>query len=253
MKKLIIGNWKMFPNSALEAKKLFCVIKKTADKKKNIQTVICPPSLFIKDLASQATGSRCVVGAQNLFWEKEGPFTGEISAEMLKSIKVKYVIVGHSERRLMGETSEDIAKKVVASLRAGLNTVLCIGELERDSSGNFTKFLREEIQVALKFLNRPVFTRLIIAYEPIWAIGKKGGRAAEPEDVLEVSIFIRKVIADMFDKKTAMSVPILYGGSVDHKNTQVFFEKGEIQGLLVGRASLDPKKFEKIISIAEDI
>jgi len=252
-KKLIIANWKMAPATFAEAKKIFSAIKKTAGAKKNVQTVVCPPFVYTRELANMVSGHRCVVGTQDLFWEKSGSYTGEISADMLKDAKAKYVIIGHSERRALGETNDVVGKKVSAALRAGFRTVLCIGEPERDEHGGYIKFLIEELHAALGSVNRPMLSSLVIAYEPIWAIGKKGSEAAGPEDVLEISILIKKVLADMFDKNNVMDIPILYGGSVDHTNAQMFFDSGGVQGLLVGRASRDPKKFEKILKIANEI
>lgn len=252
-KKIIIGNWKMAPATQKDAKQIFTAIKKIAGKKKNVQTVICPPFIQVTELAKMVSGHRCVVGAQDLFWEKEGSYTGEVSAEMLKDAKAQYVIIGHSERRALGETNTDIAKKVAVAVKAGLTAVLCVGESEHDEHGEYIRFLTDEIKESLAAINRPMLGKLVIAYEPIWAIGKASKDAAKPHDVLEITILIRKVLADMFGKSHAMNVPILYGGSVDPTNTRSFLEEGGVAGLLIGRASRDAKKFEKILDIADSI
>ncbi len=243
----------MNPQSLREAKTLFGQIKRVASKMRSVQTVICPPFLYIPELGKEATGHRCVIGAQDVFWEKEGAHTGEISAAQLSGAKAQYVIVGHSERRAMGVTSEMVSKKAAAAIRAGLVAVVCIGERERDEEGNYTRVLAEELRASLAGVNKPMLKNVVIAYEPIWAIGKQAKDAAHPSDVFEMSILIRKVLADMYDPQHAHRVPLLYGGSVDAQNADAFLEEGGVQGLLIGRASRNPKKFAKILDIADSL
>jgi len=249
-KKLIIGNWKMFPANAKDAKAKFVAIKKVAGTLRNVQTVICPPFVYISDLKKLVTGHRCVVGAQNSWYENEGAFTGEVSPAMLASLGAQYVIVGHSERRAMGETDEVVNKKVLAAIKAGLMVVLCVGERERDQDGDYMKLISVQLKSALQGVQKKDFNKLVIAYEPIWAIGKNAVRAASPDDALEVSILIKKTFADMCGKDGGC-VPILYGGSVDAKNAWEFLLKSQVDGLLVGRASLDPKVFAEILKAAD--
>ncbi|MFA5997243.1 MAG: triose-phosphate isomerase [Candidatus Paceibacterota bacterium] len=255
-KKLIIGNWKMYPASAKDAKAKFVAIKKVASTLRNVQTVICPPSVYISDLKRLVSGHRCVVGAQNSWYENEGAFTGEVSPAMLSSIGAQYVIVGHSERRAVvngcGETDEMVNKKVLAAIKAGLNVVLCVGERERDQDGDYMKFISAQLKSALQGVQKKDFNKLVIAYEPIWAIGKHALRAASTDDALEVSILIKKTFADMCGKDGGC-IPILYGGSVDAKNAWEFLLKSQVDGLLVGRASLDPKVFAEILKAADQI
>lgn len=252
MKKLIIGNWKMFPVNAKDAREKFTKIKKVAGTLRNVQTVICPPFVYVSDLKKLVTGHRCVVGAQNAWIENEGAYTGEVSPAMLASLKLSHVIIGHSERRAIGETDELVNKKVLAAIKAGLTTVLCVGERERDVDGNYLKLISTQIKVALHGVTKKELSQIVIAYEPIWAIGKHALRAASTDDALEVSILIKKTLADLYGKDGA-SVAILYGGSVDAKNAWEFLLKSQVDGLLVGRASLDPKVFGEILTSADKI
>lgn len=248
-KKLIIANWKLNPNSLKEAKKLFFDIKKIASKTSKIQTIICPPFVYINELNKMYSGHRISIGAQNTFWEEEGSYTGEISSKMLKDVGVKYVIIGHSERRALGETDKDINKKVISAFKAGLNIILCIGENKRDPQALYLKFLKEELQNALLSVQNKNLKNLIIAYEPIWAIGKTADDAISSHQMHEMYIFIRKTLTEIFDKKNASYPPIIYGGSVETKNTEELLAYGEIDGFLVGHASVKPEQFNKILEI----
>ncbi len=253
-KKIIIGNWKMAPSTMKEAKVVFGGIKKTASGLRNVQTVVCPPFLYLSELKKTINGHRSVLGAQDSFWESsEKAHTGEVSPEMLSGLGVKYVILGHSEKRALGESNEIVNKKVVACLKEGIRVVLCVGESQQDEHGEYTKFIKNEITESLKKVQKKFLDNLIIAYEPIWAIGKSATRVASPEDALEVSILIKKVLADMFNKDVAMKVPILYGGSVNSDNAESFLFEGEMDGLLIGRVSLDAKKFSEILKIANSV
>lgn len=251
-KKLIVGNWKMHPATIKEAKTKFTQIKKLASPLRNVQTVICAPTVFISDLQKIVTGHRCVVGAQNTWFENKGAFTGEISPNMLTSVGVKYVIVGHSERHALGETDEMINKKVVASVKEGLTTILCVGEKERDPDGSYMKLISNQLKQSLHGVQKKSLDKLVIAYEPIWAIGKHAIRAASTDDALEVVILIKKTFVDLYGKSGA-SVPVLYGGSVNVKNAWEFLIKSQVDGLLIGRASFDPKVFGEILKVADGI
>lgn len=251
-KKLIIGNWKMYPASVRDAKSKFVAIKNVASKLTNVQTVICPPFVYVSELKKLESGHRCVVGAQNAWYETEGVFTGEVSLSMLASIGVQYVIIGHSERRALGETDELVNKKVLAGVKAKLSVVLCVGERARDADGVYLKYISEQIKEALHGVQKKELKQIVIAYEPIWAIGKDAVRAASTDDALEVSILIRRTLSDMFGKD-ASGIPLLYGGSVDAKNAWEFLLKSQVDGLLVGRASLDPKVFGEILKSADQI
>jgi len=242
----------MYPASVKDAQVKFTGIKKVAGTLRNVQTVICPPSVYVGDLKKLVTGHRCVLGAQNAWTENEGAHTGEVSPAMLASLKISYVIMGHSERRAMGETDELVNQKVLAAIKAGLTVVLCVGERERDQDGEYLKHIATQIKIALKGVVKKDLSRVVIAYEPIWAIGKHALRAASTDDALEVSILIKKTLAYLYGKDGS-TVAILYGGSVDAKNAWEFLMKAQVDGLLVGRASLDPKVFGEILKSADTI
>ena len=235
-----------------DAREKFVKIKKVAATLRNVQTVICPPFVFASELQKLVTGHRMVVGAQNAWFENEGAYTGEVSPTQLVSLKLTYVIVGHSERRAMGETDEMVNQKVLASLKTGLTVVLCVGERDRDPDGKYLNYIAEQIEEALRGVQKKDLKNIVIAYEPIWAIGKNATRAASPEDALEVAILIKRTLADLYGKE-AFSVVILYGGSVDAKNAGEFLLRAQVDGLLVGRASLDPKVFGEILKNADQI
>lgn len=248
-KKIIIGNWKMAPKTLQEAKATFQNIKSIAGKMKNVTTVVCAPHVYTSELA-KLSGGKVLVGVQTVSYEIDDPHTGEVSADMVKDAGASYVIVGHSECRAKGETSEDVAKKVAAVTKKGLTAVVCVGESERDEEGAYTGFVKKQLVASLAGVPKKSVGKIIVAYEPVWAIGVQAKREATPEDVLEMSIFIRKVLADMFGSKESSTIPLLYGGSVDQKNAFSYLSGCEVQGLLVGRVSLKPGVFEKILQVA---
>ncbi|MDD5152646.1 MAG: triose-phosphate isomerase [Candidatus Pacebacteria bacterium] len=252
MKKLIIGNWKMYPAGVKEAREKFVAIKKVAGTLKNVQTVVCPPFVFVGDLKKLATGHRCVLGAQNAWIENDGAYTGEVSPAMLSSMGLDYVIIGHSERRVLGETNELVNKKVIAGIKAGLTVVLCVGERERDTDGEYMKYIANQIRLALVGVSKKDLSNVIIAYEPIWAVGKNSIHPATTNDALEVTILVKKTLAYLYGKDVG-TVPILYGGSVDAKNCAEFLAKSHVDGLLVGRSSLDATIFGEILKSAEKV
>jgi len=252
MKKLIIGNWKMYPVELKEARERFTQIKKTASVLRNVQTVICPPLVYAGDLKKMVAGHRVTLGAQNAWLEQEGAYTGEVSPSQIRSVGLTHVIIGHSERRVLGETDEMINKKILAGIKAGLVVVLCVGERERDKDGEYLRYVASQIKLALKNVQKKELSNMVIAYEPIWAIGKNALRAASSEDALEIAILIKKTLADMYNRDGS-HVPILYGGSVNEKNTKDFLTASRIDGLLVGRASLDPFVFGEILRGAEKV
>lgn len=243
----------MNPPTPKEAKSIFSAIKKTASSLRNVETIICPPAVYISELRKIVSGHRCTIGAQDVSYDRQGAHTGEVSVKMLRGLGVGHVVIGHSERRAKGETDEDVNKKVTAVLKEGLSAIVCVGESERDDHGVYTKFIESQIRSALRNVKKNWLGRVIIAYEPLWAIGKDAPRAANPEDVLESSILIRKIISDMFGIGVSNKVAVLYGGSVDHKNTQGFLDSGEADGLLVGRASVESSKFIQILHVADSI
>lgn len=256
-KKIIIGNWKMNPLTLKEAERLFNGIAKGISRIKNTEIVVCPPFLYLGNLKKLA--KKISLGAQDAFWGETGAFTGEVSAEMLYNAGVKYVILGHSERRAMlarlggGDTNEIINKKIKASLSAGLTPILCAGENVRDVDHGYFNLVKKQLQECLVGISKNSISKIIIAYEPVWAISSTLDRKdATPIDSLEMAIFIRKVLSDKFGEE-AIRVRIIYGGSVNEKSAEDFLKNGGVDGLLVGKASLDVKKFVEIINIAENL
>jgi triosephosphate isomerase len=236
-RKIVIGNWKLNPLTVKEAKTIWKGIKKSA-----VKVVVCPPYVYLDSLKSRDVA----LGAQNVFWESKGAFTGEISADMLKNLAVEYVITGHSERRALGETDSDVSKKIIATVKADMTAVLCIGESERDERGEYLSFLRNEIVNSLKGVSRKYTEPIVVAYEPIWAIGK-GKEAMTAHDLHQMVIFIRKHLIEIYGVAAAEKIAIVYGGSVDTTNAADLVKQGEVDGLLVGRESLNPKNFSEII------
>ncbi len=240
----------MAPKNAREARAVFQKIRTTAGKLRQVQTVICAPYIFLSELKKTVTGHRCVVGAQDVSFEKDDPHTGEISIDMLKDVGAQYVIVGHSERRAKGETDEDVAQKIDTVMKKGITAVVCVGEKTRDEEGKYTLFVKQQLGISLGKMNSKNIENLIVAYEPVWAIGSKAKREATLEDVQEMTIFIRKVLIDIFGEKKGLNIPILYGGSVNPTNAVEYLEGTDINGFLVGRVSLKPVQFEKILKEA---
>lgn len=250
-KILIIANWKCNPVTLLEAQRLYAAIKKTAPRYKNIDVVVCPPNVFLSSFSTKG-GSGFKLGIQDVFWEEAGAYTGATGSRMARSVGASYAIIGHSERREhMGETNEMVQAKVKAALAAGLRVVLCVGEKSRDGdAAEYAGFVKEEVSGGLRGVTKQSLKNVIIAYEPIWAVGSD--EADTPERTLEMALYIRKTIAYLYDRTVAQTFPVLYGGSVNVGNARAFLRDGGVDGLLVGRASLQAKEFGKIVEIASE-
>jgi len=249
-KKIVIANWKMNPMSAKEAENLFNKINKNNTAKK-IEVVICPPVLYLSKLKNLAR--KVKLGAQNIFSETSGSYTGETGAEMIYDIGARYVIVGHSERRALGENNSDVSKKIKSTFSASLVPILCVGEKERDEAHEYLNFIKTELTECLAGISKNSVSKLIVAYEPVWAIGKNAVRETTAEEFREMKVFIKKILCDKFGVEYAEKIRIIYGGSVNPKNALDFLKEGVADGLLVGRDSLNPKKFAEIISITENV
>jgi len=247
-KKILVANWKMHPPTLAEAKRLFERVKKGAARR-TVTLIVCPPFIYLNELRGT---SKVALGAQNVFFEGDGAHTGEIDPSMLKNLGAKYVIIGHSERRALGEDFPLIQRKTAGALEAGLRVILCIGERERDHEANYLAFLSEELRSALTGISPKQLKNLIIAYEPIWAIGKNAEQAMKPEEVHEMVIYVRKILSELFNRKVAEKVPVLYGGSVEHDNIERLLRIGAADGFLVGHASLDAKQFVEMIQIVDE-
>ena len=237
----------MHPVSYKEAEVILNTILKDLKIKKKGDIVICPPFLYLPIFKNKKIKD-IHIGAQDVFEEKEGSHTGEVSIEMLMSEGVKYVILGHSEKRKNGETNTTINKKMSLVLKSKLTPILCVGETVRDHAGEYLKLIRLQLHECLKGIPKPQIKNILIAYEPVWAIGKDAKRVATVEEFMEIKIFIKKIISDIYDIKTANEIKIIYGGSVSGDNAKIFLDQGKADGLLVGRDSLNPKKFIEIIN-----
>lgn len=245
MQKLIVGNWKLYVKTFEEGKKLLKALDKKLPRGVKTNVVVCPPVALAAALKREYKGKRIAFGTQDAFWEGEGAFTGQVSPSNLSSAGVSYVILGHSERRSLGETDEDVAKKAVSALSARLHPVICVGETERDQDGKFFSVIEKSVKASLARIEPRDAGKFTVAYEPVWAIGKT--EAASPRMAAEAILYIRKTIADMWGREKALKVRIIYGASVSAENAQAFSAEKTIQGLLAGRASVDAEEFTNII------
>lgn len=245
-KKIIIANWKMNPQTAEEALRLVKNIL-AQHLPKNIELIIAPPFVYL-DLIKQNCGREIKLAAQNISWVEMGAYTGEISGLMLKNLGCNYVIIGHSERRYkMGETEEVINLKLKVAFKTGLIPILAVGEKEQKD--DISKVLTMQIKNALEGIGASEIDHLIIAYEPVWAIGT--GLADTPDHALSAALLIRKIISNLYGPEWATDFPVLYGGSVSGENATDFIAQNGISGALVGSASLEFENFIKIIKAAE--
>ena len=235
----------MNPETVTEAKKIVSGVKKGIRLVKKTDVVFCPPFVYLPVL-SGATSTSVFLGSQNSFYERSGSFTGEVSFSQLPQFKVSHVIIGHSERRVMGEKDEAINKKVLAVVGDGMTAILCVGEKTRDAHGDYLSFVKEQIVSGLKNIEKKFLNHIVIAYEPVWAIGAK--EAVASREIHEMNIFIKKVLNGIYGVPAEV-VRILYGGAVNPENISDIMKNGFVQGVLVGRDSLDAKNFIEIISI----
>lgn len=241
---LIIGNWKAYVETVAKAKALALSAKRLALSGKH-QLVIAPPAPYLGVLI--AGKSRVAFASQDLSLTVGGAETGEVTAAALASVGVTYAIVGHSERRAHGETDQMVADKVRHAIAHKIIPVLCIGELERDSDGRYLKRLREELAAVYGPLSPKERLSIVVAYEPIWAIGKSAEDAITPADLHEMVLYIRKVLSDYLPGRGAQSAKVLYGGSVEPGNVRLLAAGSGIDGLLVGRASTDVPTFSALV------
>lgn len=253
-RKIVVGNWKMNPTSLVEAQNIFRKIKRTVASLKSTHVVVCPPSVYISKFVSSKTGRAkplVGIGAQNVSHEVQGAFTGEISASMLKDLGVTHVIVGHSERRAMGETDEMVSKKALAVLEAGIHPIICVGEMERDLQSLYLDTLKNQIKNSLVKIPKRLFNQIIIAYEPVWAIGAK--EAMDPATIEEMAIFVKKVVSDVSDPDNGISMPVLYGGALNFRNAPDIMTRGKVDGLLVGHESVNTPGFVELLKVVDSL
>ncbi len=247
---LIAGNWKMFKTCS-EAVETAAQLVKLVAGTTDIDVMIAPPFTALAPVSDVVRGSCVSLGAQNLFWETQGAFTGEISSAMLVSAGCKYVIIGHSERRqYFNETDETVNKRIQAAVNNNLIPVMCIGESEKERESKDTfSVLDKQVKKGLEGFSSDDLKKLVIAYEPVWAIGT--GKTATSDKAQEVHQFLRSVLEKSFGNMLAKSIRILYGGSVKPNNIAELMAMPDVDGALVGGASLDPETFSKIVQFKE--
>ncbi|WP_394234622.1 triose-phosphate isomerase [Niallia oryzisoli] len=245
-KPIIAGNWKMH-KTLPEAKSFMEEIKNAIPSNDKVESVVCAPALFLNSLVELAKNTDVKIGAQNMHFEEKGAFTGEISPAALADLGVQYVIIGHSERREMfNETDESVNQKVLAAFKHNLIPIVCCGEtLEQRESGITNEFVASQVQKALAGLSEEQAKEVVIAYEPIWAIGT--GKSSTAKDANEVCAHIRTVVSEQFSADVAEAVRIQYGGSVKPENIKEYMTETDIDGALVGGASLEAASFLQLL------
>ena len=252
--KIIAGNWKMNKTNP-EALRLVLQIKKRLKKNpvKKSTVVVCPPFTALSQVAEEVKSTKIGLGAQNLFWEDEGAFTGEISAKMIKSTGAQWVIIGHSERRQYFKEEEHIVnQKVKVALQNKLKVILCVGETLELRQQNLTKdIVLNQVEWGLKGMIPTMLKNIVIAYEPVWAIGT--GKTATPAQAQEIHLFLREVLDTLFGSDMGQKMSILYGGSVKPENAEGLFSQPDLDGALVGGACLETNSFLKIIKAGEKV
>lgn len=247
-KKIIAGNWKM-NKSVAEAEDLASAIKRDLADCREVDVVLCPPFTSLKVVGEVISDTHIKLGAQDMHWESDGAYTGEISAAMLRDLYCRYVILGHSERRAyFHETDRIVNRKVKAAIVGNLAPIVCVGEtLKEREAGQTRAVVRKQVESSLTGLGDDL-EKLVVAYEPVWAIGT--GQNATPEQAQEMHAFIREVLADMADQDVAQSVRVQYGGSMKPENAAELLAQPDIDGGLVGGASLEPRYFVEIVRAA---
>ena len=244
-KPIIAGNWKMHKTIA-EALEFVNEVKDRVNNDK-VEAVICAPFTLLKDLKQATKGTNIKIGAQNMHFEEKGAFTGEISPLMLKELDMDYVVIGHSERRqYFNETDETVNKKVLKALEVGIDPILCVGEtLEEREAGNTKDVCKVQVEKALENVSKEDLAKVVIAYEPVWAIGT--GKTATSEDANDVIAYIREVVANLYGE-LANEVRIQYGGSVNPSNVAEIMNQSDIDGALVGGASLEANDYVELVN-----
>jgi triosephosphate isomerase len=248
-KPLVVGNWKLYKTVA-EARALASGLRQRLSADAAVETAVAPVFTALLAVREALAGSSIALCAQDAYWEPQGAFTGEVSAALLKDVGCSYVIVGHSERRaLFGETDEHVRRKAEAVLQTDLTPIVCVGEsLAQREAGESTAHVLRQVAAALAGLPEPSVTRLVIAYEPIWAIGT--GRTAQPSDAQEMQAQIRQLVAERYGRSAAERMRILYGGSVKPDNARGLLAEPDVDGALVGGASLEIESFAAIVAAA---
>ncbi|MDO8514529.1 MAG: triose-phosphate isomerase [bacterium] len=249
MKALVVANWKMNPPTFREAKKLLETTRKAADATEHVTLVVAPPAIFLRELRARHKGKKIAFALQNASAEESGAYTGEISLAQGADAGATYAIVGHAERRAMGESSDDTQKKVAAALAANMTPILCVGEATRTASAEYFGVVKEQLRIGLADISSSQLGSVIISYEPVWAIG--GEKTMSPRDMHEMAIFIRKTVVELHGEK-GMGVKIIYGGAATESNAANMLRDGDVDGLLVGHVSVDAPRFAALLQAIED-
>jgi triosephosphate isomerase len=244
MKTILVCNWKMNPPNWKSAKKLFEETKKTAAKAKNVSVIVAPPSLYLREIAALNVRGGVPLAIQAGHHEEGGAHTGEISLAQAADSRATYAIVGHAERRARGESDLEINKQILAALAHKMTPILCVGEKVRSMQGEYFEVVRAQVKGALAAVPQNRIAHVIVAYEPVWAIGAPA--PMQPRDMHEMGIFIRKVIVEGWGD-VGHAVTILYGGAVDSTNAATMRDEGDVRGFLVGRASAEADKVKSLI------
>lgn len=238
----------MNPKTFAEAERLFAATKKLAIKYKKAEVIIAPPVVFLHALSKGYRGSLIEFASQNIFWEAEGSFTGEISPAQVRDTGATHAIIGHAERRAMNVTDENVHRKVAASITSKLNPIIAVGERQRDPHGEYIHEVRHQITTALADIPVSKFRHITIAYEPIWAIGAP--EAPDAHSVHQMMLLVKKTLADTYGDKAMKRTRVMYGGAVNSENARAILNVPDLDGVLVGRASLDSHTLEAILKAA---
>jgi triosephosphate isomerase (TIM) len=250
-KRLVVGNWKMNPATLAEGKKIIQMYRRVAPTLAQTDLVACPSFVFVPACVSKKNPDCIAIGAQTVSFHEAGAHTGEVSASMLKDVGAEYVIIGHSEERAAGDTDEIISKRVQAALIAGLKPIVCVGEHVRDEAGAYLETLKNQIKNSFADVPKNQAKNIVLAYEPVWAIGAKEAMIAT--QIYEMSLFVKKSFSEVFGHDPAMKAPVLYGGSVNFRNAADIISIGKVDGLLVGRESVNLAGFPDLVRAVDSV
>jgi len=246
--KLIVANWKMNPRSGEQAKEIMAELNAKSKNLGDNRLVICPPFIFLNEVSNLIISSKKILlGAQDVFIGEGVSHTGEVGTQLLKKAGVKYILVGHSERRAILDSDKVVKEKMIGALKEGFKVILCVGEKERNEHGDHYHEIKKQIEDAIVKLPKKLIKNLIIAYEPVWAIGRGESEAIKPDQLHEINIFIKRLVSDILGPKEVDKIKILYGGSVTKNNAKEIIGGGNVDGLLVGRESLKVENFVELI------